>query len=267
MNPTQVIDMLNRIGEKEGLGLVMTRQTLLRYEWQKLIPDSQRGSKGRGAGRWTEYPICAVPQAYAAWSLLHGYYGGAAGNLFFGKSPKMSPKIIALIREAYFARQEVFDFKFENDDKIRHNLEELFSKRKAAIEGKLNEIKYSIIGKIDENNQYSILEVPEEGTWKVSATTCSEKYCPAEAEHHPNETKHSVANDEIVLPITNERFESIVKKAQNIENQAIDSVVKLGSDELEMEKESIHMLLVTFCMLYSFQLKRGEKWAQKISEG
>ena len=108
MNPSQVIDALNVIGRKSETGLAMTRQTLLRYEWQGLIPKPERGSKGQGQGRWTEYPAEAVWQAFAAWSLIHGRYENITGGLFFEKPPKIAPATVAVIRKAYFERQNFF---------------------------------------------------------------------------------------------------------------------------------------------------------------
>ena len=109
MNPSQVVDALNRIGAKSESGLVMTRQTLLRYEWQGLIPKSERGSKGRGQGRWTEYPTETVEQAFAAWALIHGRYENITGGLFFEKPPRIPPATVAIIRKAYFDSERFRD--------------------------------------------------------------------------------------------------------------------------------------------------------------
>lgn len=108
MNPSQVIETLNMIGKKSESGLVMTRQTLLRYEWQGLIPKSDRGSKGRGQGRWTEYSAETVEQAFAAWMLIHGRYENITGGLFFEKPPKIPPVTVAIIRKSYFDREGFF---------------------------------------------------------------------------------------------------------------------------------------------------------------
>lgn len=97
MTPDEVIHALNKIGEMEGIGLVMTRPTLLRYETQGLIPKPQRGGRGRGAGRWTEYPAGTVEQAYAAWCLMHGVYGEEIVDTF-DKLPRLTPKAIELSR-------------------------------------------------------------------------------------------------------------------------------------------------------------------------
>ena len=102
MTPDEVIQALNKIGEIEGIGLVMTRPTLLRYETQGLIPKPQRGGRGRGAGRWTEYPAGTVEQAYAAWCLMHGVYGGKGLADFLDSPPKIKPLAIKNIREGYF---------------------------------------------------------------------------------------------------------------------------------------------------------------------
>ena len=102
MTPDEVIQALNKIGEMEGIGLVMTRPTLLRYETQGLIPKPQRGGRGRGAGRWTEYPAGTVEQAYAAWCLMHGVYGGKGLTEFLDSPPKIKPLAIKNIRESYF---------------------------------------------------------------------------------------------------------------------------------------------------------------------
>ena len=102
MTPDEIIQALNKIGEMEGIGLVMTRPTLLRYETQGLIPKPQRGGRGRGAGRWTEYPAGTVEQAYAAWCLMHGVYGGKGLADFLDSPPKIKPLAIKNIRESYF---------------------------------------------------------------------------------------------------------------------------------------------------------------------
>lgn len=93
MTPDEVIEKLKRIGVE------ISRPTLTRYEKQKLIPEPKRGALGRGGGRWTDYPVETVSQAYAAWSLMHGNYGDdALGQLFGNKLPVLGPEVISFIR-------------------------------------------------------------------------------------------------------------------------------------------------------------------------
>lgn len=119
LSPAEVIELLNKIGDERGL--FMTRQTLLRYEWQKLIPPSQRGSKGRGAGRWTDYPAGTVSQAFAAWCLIHGTYGPSESLLAFSElpSPQISPKGVALLRESHFSGAGETETITRNEDPFR----------------------------------------------------------------------------------------------------------------------------------------------------
>lgn len=240
MNPTQVIDVLNRIGEREGSGLVMTRQTLLRFEWNKLIPESQRGSKGRGAGRWTEYPAETIPQAYAAWSLLHGYYGGVTGKAFFGKPPKLSPNIIALVREVFFSRKEAMDGLDRETAITNRKLQEAMCKSNPK-KSNFSDLEYEII------------------STEESSISSTFKY---DYDAHKNQR----AGDGAAQRVKNDVFDSLLNKALQIENAAVDSIAHGEFDDLQMEKESIKILIFTFGELYGFQLKRGENWAKKISE-
>jgi hypothetical protein len=66
MTPDEVISKLKE------LGVSISRQTLRNYGKWGLIPEPKRGSKGKGRGRYTDYPDEAVAEAFASWMLLHG---------------------------------------------------------------------------------------------------------------------------------------------------------------------------------------------------
>jgi len=66
MTPDEVLEKLKQ------LGVSMSRQTLRNYEKWELIPEPKRGSKGKGRGRYTDYPLQTVAEAFASWKLLHG---------------------------------------------------------------------------------------------------------------------------------------------------------------------------------------------------
>lgn len=83
MNPDQVVNQLQTIG------VDITRPTITRYERQGLISPPQRGSHGRGVGRWTEYPECAIHEAYAAWALINARYNMPTKNV-----PKVAPEVV-----------------------------------------------------------------------------------------------------------------------------------------------------------------------------
>jgi len=83
--------------------VTLSRPTLLRYQKQGLISEPTRGSSGRGIGKWTNYPDIALVQSFAAWSLLHGEYGGDELQIFFqGKPPALRPESVAIIKKEYF---------------------------------------------------------------------------------------------------------------------------------------------------------------------
>ena len=56
MTPDEVLEELNK------RGLKVSRQTLLRYENNELIPKPQRSSLGRAKGRFTDYPEGTVTE-------------------------------------------------------------------------------------------------------------------------------------------------------------------------------------------------------------
>lgn len=134
MSPDEVIERLKE------LGVEMSRPTLSRYEKQGLIPKAKRGSLGRAGGRFSEYPPETVPEAFAAWSLLHGkYFSSFCG----GSTPKISPQVVKDIREAIQEKnltdsivcddnsheiseeqREFADKLFENERILRSNMSE-----------------------------------------------------------------------------------------------------------------------------------------------
>jgi hypothetical protein len=87
--------------------VTLSRPTLLRYQTQGLISEPQRGSAGRGIGKWTKYSEMALKQAYAAWCLLHGEYGNPELQIFFqGKPPNLRPECVASIKKRYFKKDD-----------------------------------------------------------------------------------------------------------------------------------------------------------------
>jgi len=92
VSPDEVIIKL------ELLGVKMTRRTLLNYEKWGLIPKPERGGGGPG-GRFADYPDRTIEETYAAWSLMHGEYGGALlADFFGGRSPRISPNAVKTVR-------------------------------------------------------------------------------------------------------------------------------------------------------------------------
>ncbi|WP_027937309.1 hypothetical protein [Anaeroarcus burkinensis] len=66
MTPEEVID-------KAGLlGAVISKATLVRYTQQGLVSTPDRGSGGRGVGRWSEYPEMAPIEAATAKMMISG---------------------------------------------------------------------------------------------------------------------------------------------------------------------------------------------------
>ena len=65
MTPDEII---NKLAE---LNISITRRTLLNYESWKLVPEPIREGKGRGRGRYTDYPDNAWIYAYVAYRLMH----------------------------------------------------------------------------------------------------------------------------------------------------------------------------------------------------
>lgn len=76
MSPDEVLDKL------KILGVNITRKTLLNYELIGL-PEPERGSGGRGKGRFTEYPEETVCMAFAIYHMMNSefYSAGIVKNI------------------------------------------------------------------------------------------------------------------------------------------------------------------------------------------
>lgn len=83
MTPDEVVQSITLIGGD------VTRPTLTRYEHWGLLSRPRRGSGGRGTGRWTDYPMITVAEAFAAWSLINGKY-----NIGIKTTMKISPEVV-----------------------------------------------------------------------------------------------------------------------------------------------------------------------------
>lgn len=68
MTPDEVVKKIEEIGIKTS------RSTLLRFENQELIPRPERGSDGRGRGRYSEYPYHTPHEYFASYVLLNKPY-------------------------------------------------------------------------------------------------------------------------------------------------------------------------------------------------
>jgi len=64
MSPEEVLQKLIKMGVKTS------RSTLLRYEKAELIPAPERGSTGRGVGRFSDYPDNTAECFFASWWLM-----------------------------------------------------------------------------------------------------------------------------------------------------------------------------------------------------
>lgn len=64
MTPDEVLAALAE------LGITISRNTLHRWTKEGLLPEPERGSLGRGRGRFVHYPKEAVAEAAAAWTVL-----------------------------------------------------------------------------------------------------------------------------------------------------------------------------------------------------
>lgn len=95
MNPDSVVEKLGKAG------IILSRQTLWRYEKQGLISPGKRGSGGRGVGRWTEYGENVLVEAWAAWLLLNGKWVEHLRNKVFNTPACISPQTIKWMRESY----------------------------------------------------------------------------------------------------------------------------------------------------------------------
>ena len=89
------------IKREAAAGVVISRQTVRRYEQQKLISAAKRGSGGRGVGRWTEYDQCVLPEIWAANSLLSGDWVNYINMDVFDSNAKFRPSSISWMRETY----------------------------------------------------------------------------------------------------------------------------------------------------------------------
>lgn len=116
MTPDKVCELL------KSLGADVSRRTLLRYEEQSLIPEANRDSGGKRAGRYTDYPIEAVFEAYSAWHLIRGIYKVPVNvdDFFDNKPPKLSPIAIKKVRSlSYLKKKEIEEIKDIDDLKSR----------------------------------------------------------------------------------------------------------------------------------------------------
>ena len=96
-------DVLNQLKIK---GLEMSRQTLRRYELQKLISAAKHGCGGRGVGRWTEYNADVLYECVASHQLLTGAYTNTtlAQLLDGARLPRLSVKVVAMARKVALDR-------------------------------------------------------------------------------------------------------------------------------------------------------------------
>ena len=65
MTPDEVLERLSKAG------INITRRTLLNYEIKGVIPSPIRGGRGRGIGRFTDYPLETVQMAIDAHYILN----------------------------------------------------------------------------------------------------------------------------------------------------------------------------------------------------
>lgn len=98
MTPDEVIDRL------AAESIILSRQTLRRYEKQELIGKPKRGSGGRGVGRWTEYDKSVLPEVFAAWLLLNGNWTEYYKTRVFMKGACLSPVAISYMRKSFTDR-------------------------------------------------------------------------------------------------------------------------------------------------------------------
>lgn len=90
------------LAELKKLGITISRNTLHRWTKEGLLPEPERGSLGRGRGRFVHYPKEAVAEAAAAWTVLR----------YPGVRPSFSVAVDARKRAL------VFDEKLRNDVKM-----------------------------------------------------------------------------------------------------------------------------------------------------
>lgn len=101
------------LGELKKLGVELSRNTLLNYEKRELIPKADRGSRGKGKGRYADYPPETVAEAYASWHVIHGPVLTESATLFTPSGTyqqfweetnrqveaKLSPRQVAVVRK------------------------------------------------------------------------------------------------------------------------------------------------------------------------
>ena len=96
------------------VGISISRQTLRRYEQQKLISEPKRGSGGRGVGRWTDYEAVSLHEAWAASLLLSGEWVNYATLDIFGSPASFRPASIAWMRRTYYETGAIWRNSLEN---------------------------------------------------------------------------------------------------------------------------------------------------------
>lgn len=105
MTPDKVLEEIKAL-----TGIKFTRATLTNYENRGLISKPERGSFGRGIGRWTNYPEKTVAEAITTYRLINGKYD------FFTKSPPCIPiEIIAYTKK-------VIDISANNKYQSKHEI-------------------------------------------------------------------------------------------------------------------------------------------------
>ena len=87
MRQDEIVDVLQKYG------LPTTRQTIARYEAQKMIPTANRSNSGY-RGRSCDYPEETVEQYIAAYVMLNGKYRNVSPVI----APALSPEEIAYAR-------------------------------------------------------------------------------------------------------------------------------------------------------------------------
>ncbi|MCL6558948.1 MAG: hypothetical protein K6U74_09115, partial [Firmicutes bacterium] len=102
------------IAELKKLGVNISRNTLLNYEKWGLIPEAERGSHGKGKGRYADYPPETIAEAYASYCALRGLTFSETANLITPDGiyqqnfqicdggafkVKVSPRQVAVIRK------------------------------------------------------------------------------------------------------------------------------------------------------------------------
>lgn len=238
----------------------MTRQTLLRYEWQGIIPKSERGSKGRGQGRWTEYPVETIPQAFAAWTLIHGAYAtnigeAGAGQIFFGKPPKLPPHVVAVVRKTYLESYEFI--------KNAHNEIE---KLQAKIKGLAKDVRNDVASDMAE-----FMIQMAKGMAQASLLQDDER----EDQMRKLDADAREKASEIVSSNYLEYMDAMIKERELLEKirrNGIDSNLIKQSLEMntpdisECEKDALLYLTQAYCEIYQMQILKGEALLSYLNE-